>query len=106
MAFHLSFTVTLRLGEVLGLTWDCVDNIMVWNEDEIVLFAVNRDEENRLEANLQINEFVVKEVLESITMTADDKKTTNQKDHNAVVPYENKNVCLNERSKLWMQIIL
>ena len=25
VAFHLSFTATLRLGEVLGLTWDCVD---------------------------------------------------------------------------------
>lgn len=73
----------------------CVDNIMVWNEDEIVLFAVNRDEEKRLEVKLQINEFVVREVMESITMTADDKKTTNQKNHNAVVPYENKNVCLN-----------
>jgi len=24
-AFHLSFTATLRLGELLGLTWDCVD---------------------------------------------------------------------------------
>ena len=25
LAFHLSFTATLRLGELLGLTWDCVD---------------------------------------------------------------------------------
>lgn len=25
VAFHLSFTATLRLGELLGLTWDCVD---------------------------------------------------------------------------------
>lgn len=25
VAFHLSFTATLRLGELLGLTWDCVE---------------------------------------------------------------------------------
>lgn len=25
VAFHLSFTATLRLGELLGLTWDCMD---------------------------------------------------------------------------------
>ena len=25
IAFHLSFTATLRLGELLGLTWDCVE---------------------------------------------------------------------------------
>lgn len=25
VAFHLCFTATLRLGELLGLTWDCVD---------------------------------------------------------------------------------
>lgn len=25
IAFHLSFTAALRLGELLGLTWDCVE---------------------------------------------------------------------------------
>ena len=25
VAFHLAFTATLRMGELLGLTWDCVD---------------------------------------------------------------------------------
>lgn len=25
VAFHLSFTATLRMGELLGITWDCVD---------------------------------------------------------------------------------
>ena len=25
VAFHLAFTATLRIGELLGLTWDCVD---------------------------------------------------------------------------------
>ena len=24
-AFHLAFTATLRLGEILALTWDCVE---------------------------------------------------------------------------------
>lgn len=24
-AFHLAFTATLRIGEMLGITWDCVD---------------------------------------------------------------------------------
>ena len=25
VAFHLAFAATVRLGELLGLTWDCVD---------------------------------------------------------------------------------
>ena len=25
IAFHLAFTATLRMGEILGLTWDCVE---------------------------------------------------------------------------------
>lgn len=25
VAFHLAFTATLRIGELLGLTWDCVE---------------------------------------------------------------------------------
>ena len=25
VAFHLAFSATLRIGELLGITWDCVD---------------------------------------------------------------------------------
>ena len=25
VAFHLAFATTVRIGELLGLTWDCVD---------------------------------------------------------------------------------
>ena len=25
VAFHLAFAATVRIGELLGLTWDCVD---------------------------------------------------------------------------------
>lgn len=76
-----------------------VDSISVWNDedDELVYFAVNRDEENVQEVSLELSDFSVKGIVESISMTAADKKMTNQFDHDAVKPELVKNTQLTEK---------
>ena len=53
-----------------------VDSIVVWNDEdgELVFFAVNRDEDNKQKVSLQLSDFEVDSVIESIGMTAADKK--------------------------------
>lgn len=42
LAFHLSFTATLRLGELLGLTWDCVDISEEAIEENLAYIIINK----------------------------------------------------------------
>ncbi len=74
-----------------------VDSIVIWNGEagEVVIFAVNRDEEQSQEVEVQLYEFEVKKVIQRISMTAEDKKMTNQENHSAVVPKEKGDVELN-----------
>lgn len=73
-----------------------VDSIAIWNDKdgELILFAVNRDEDNEQMTDFVLSEFTVDCVIESISMTATDKKMTNQYDHNAVKPKNVDNVKL------------
>lgn len=87
-----------------GPVYDCkefnnvpyVDSIVVWNDEdgELVFFAVNRDEDNKQKVSLQLSDFEVDSVIESIGMTAADKKMTNQFQHDAVKPETVDNVKL------------
>ncbi len=87
-----------------GPVYDCkefnnvpyVDSIVVWNDEdgELVFFAVNRDEDNKQKVSLQLSDFKVDSVIESIGMTAADKKMTNQFQHDAVKPETVDNVKL------------
>ena len=45
VAFHLSFTATLRLGELLGLTWDCVDISEEAIEENRTYILINKEVE-------------------------------------------------------------
>lgn len=45
VAFHLSFTATLRLGELLGLTWDCVDISEEAIEENRAYILINKEVE-------------------------------------------------------------
>lgn len=45
IAFHLCFTATLRLGELLGLTWDCVDISEEAIESNSAYIIVNKEVE-------------------------------------------------------------
>ena len=79
-----------------GPTYSCeefqnvsyIDSLTVWNkeENELVFFAVNRDEFSKQVISLQLSDFVSEKVIESISMTADNKKMTNQYNHDAVKP--------------------
>lgn len=98
-------------GLVLSSAWegpayDCeefsnvpyIDHIVVWNKErnEVVVFAVNRNEEEEMEMEIQLPDFEIKGIRECISMTAGDKKMTNEKNHNAVVPKPNDNVVLQD----------
>ncbi len=45
VAFHLSFSATLRMGELLGLTWDCVDISEEALEENRCYIYVNKEVE-------------------------------------------------------------
>lgn len=46
VAFHLSFTATLRLGELLGLTWDCVEMSEEAMEKNSTYIIINKEVES------------------------------------------------------------
>lgn len=75
-----------------------IDSIVIWNQEEkeIVIFAVNRDEESIREIEVELCDFKVDTVIQSISMTAKHRKMTNQDNHQAVVPKDNNTVELNE----------
>lgn len=66
------------------------DTLAVWNRDEseIALFAVNRSDSEEAEITLDLQGFEGRGVIGSEVLAADDRKMTNQFDHNAVVPQE------------------
>lgn len=84
-----------------GPTYSCedfsdvpyIDNLVIWNKEigEIIVFAVNRSEEEVLSLEIKLPDFEIKNVIESISLTAKDRKMTNQEDHNAVLPRNNDN---------------
>lgn len=45
IAFHLCFTATLRLGELLGLTWDCVEISQEAIESNSAYIIINKEVE-------------------------------------------------------------
>ena len=69
-AFHLAFTATLRLGEILALTWDCVEI----SEEAI--------EENRCF-------IVINKIIERVSIAA--MEELNQKDVITVFPSQKRN---------------
>mgnify|MGYP001012968740 CR=1 FL=1 len=71
-----------------------VDSLVVWNEEdqELAIFAVNRSEEELQKAEVDLQDFEIQHVIESICMTAENKKMTNMEQHDAVIPKKEKNV--------------
>lgn len=43
LAFHLAFACSLRLGEILGLTWDCVDITQEAIEEDRAYIYINKE---------------------------------------------------------------
>lgn len=65
-----------------------VDYVVVHNEEkkEVVLFAVNRREEENTEVTLELQGFQAVRVIEHVVMRSDDKKATNAENHDQVNP--------------------
>lgn len=43
LAFHLAFACSLRIGEILGLTWDCVDITPKAIEEDRAYIYINNE---------------------------------------------------------------
>lgn len=65
-----------------------VDYVVVHNEEkkEVVLFAVNRREEEEAEVKLELQGVQAVRVIEHVMMRSDDKKATNAENHDLVSP--------------------
>lgn len=68
-----------------------LDEVVVWNKEqkEIVAFLVNRSEEDAMEIKIDLQGMCPGSIIEAVSMTAEDKKMTNLRDHQAVVPKAN-----------------
>ena len=74
-----------------------VDSLVVLNDsnNELVFFAVNRDEVKEQMVSLQVQGLILNSVIDSISMTAEDKKMNNKNVPDAVKPKINNKVKLN-----------
>ena len=82
-----------------------VDNLIIWNneDNEMVFFAVNRDENSKQRISIQLQGFETENIIESISMTAKNKKMTNEYKHDAVKPKAIDNVKLDKEE---MKVVL
>ena len=74
-------------------TVPCVDHVLVYDgqKHEVTVFFVNRMEESA-EATVSLQGMEPEAVLKSIALFHEDKKATNQKEHDCVTPVELENV--------------
>ena len=73
VAFHLSFTATLRLGELLGLTWDCVEMSEEAIEKNSTYIIINKEVERV--SKRAIDELDSKDVILTFPSIRKDNKT-------------------------------
>lgn len=95
---------------VSGASYECggpkrvpfLDAVTVWNDEkrELVVFMVNKSEDETMEVDIALHGFHLKTIKKSIVMTAEHKKMTNQNDHNAVIPREKEIAAIREDSCL------
>lgn len=71
-----------------------LDQLVVWNrkQNEVIIFLVNRSEDESLEADIVLEGMAPNTVKEAVFLAADDKKKTNREDHSAVIPKKNEDV--------------
>lgn len=65
-----------------------VDSVTVYNQEanEVVIFAVNRSEEEEAQLEVLLQDFLVQDVIEHVSMYCDDKKATNLENHDRIQP--------------------
>lgn len=94
---HFARGVTLE-SRITGPGYECgtagnvpyIDAVTVWNQEkeEVILFAVNRNETESIEVEWRLEGFYPKSIISFIRLHAGDRKMTNQYDHEAVLPEE------------------
>lgn len=99
--------IVLR-SNALGPAYECdgfkhvpyLDEVVVWNdaENEIAVFIVNKSEEHSMKVEVILQNFELKRVKCFVSMTAKDKKMTNQYDHKAVIPRSRENAVIESGS--------
>ena len=94
---HTPIDIPLYSGKA-QLKAAMLDTLAVWNEtaSEIALFVVNRSDNEEAELQLELSGFECRSILQSVSLSAKDKKQTNQENHNAVVPHETDQVTLRD----------
>lgn len=94
---HTPADIPLYSGKI-QLKAAMLDTLAVWNEtaSEIALFVVNRSDNEEAELQLELSGFECRSILQSVSLSAKDKKQTNQENHNAVVPHETDQVTLRD----------
>lgn len=75
-----------------------VDVLAVYNakEKEIIVFLVNRDEENGQNVQIVFEGFEVREIKDAVALAATDKKLTNEHNHQTITPKKNSQVSLSK----------
>lgn len=75
-----------------------IESIAIHNEEanEVVVFAVNRNQESAINFNVSLDGFEVSHIVESTQLTGYDVKQTNKEVHDTVDLELNKDVLLNE----------
>ena len=73
-----------------------IEPIAVYNEenDEVVIFAVNRSPDEKVEFSVELQGFKDCKVLEFSELTGSDVKAVNTKDHAAIIPRDSKEVSI------------
>ncbi|MFA9463571.1 MAG: alpha-N-arabinofuranosidase [Velocimicrobium sp.] len=77
----------------------CVDSVMVYNQDEneVVIFQVNRTEET-ISISLDLENFNVLQVIEHVVLSCDNIKETNLKEHDRIKPKTVNDVEINKQN--------
>ena len=73
-----------------------LDVLTVWNQEQhyIAIFAINKSEDEKLDADVTLQCFERLWIRTSVELTAEDKKMDNSVDHQAVVPRETANAAI------------
>lgn len=73
-----------------------LDQVVVWNEEqkEIAIFLVNRSEEEAMNIKINLQDMCPAAIIEAVSMTAENKKMTNQMNHQAVLPKTNDQIII------------
>ena len=73
IAFHLCFTATLRLGELLGITWDCVEISPEAIESNSAYIVINKEVERI--SKKSIEELNQKDIIQVFPSTRKNNRT-------------------------------